>query len=443
MTARYQTVILGAGLCGLSAAYHLEERCEEDYLVLERNAEAGGLARTETRDGFSFDHAIHILYSRDPYAQDLICNRLLKDNIRRQERQSYCFTESVFTEYPYQTNNYGLPRGIIVENLMGLIEAKIADSEGLPPRHFEDWIIRNFGKGIAEHFMIPYNRRLWAWDLKDMNYDWIAGRVPLPEVSDVLKGALQPPIKKYGPNQEFWYPLTGGIESLARAFLRFIPPDRLRLNTMVTAIDGPRHEVILMDGRHIRYNRLISTLPLPTLVHMMGSAIPPAVKECADGLKFNTVHTVNIGLEGTDIGPVESMHWVYYPEESTIFHRLSIPKNFASAMVPDNCSSLQLEISESSLRPCNRDTLIERCIGDLIRTGILRDNDRDRIQTAEVVTLHPAYIIYDLRHRENIRTITAYLHQMNISTKGRFGEWEYLNMDQAILSGKRAAEEII
>jgi UDP-galactopyranose mutase len=442
MTTHYQTVILGAGLSGLSAAYHLEERGYEDYLVLERNAEAGGLARTETCDGFSFDHAIHILYSRDPYAQDLICNRLLKDNIRRQERQSYCFTEGVFTEYPYQTNNYGLPKGIVVENLMGLIEAKIAESGGLPSRHFEEWIVRNFGKGIAEHFMIPYNRRLWAWDLKEMNYDWIAGRVPVPEMSDVLKGALQPPLKKYGPNQEFWYPLTGGIESLARAFLRFIPPDRLRLNTMVTAIDGPRHEVILRDGRHIRYNRLISTLPLPTLVHLLGEAIPPAVKECADGLKFNTVHTVNIGLEGTDIGPVESMHWVYYPEESTIFHRLSIPKNFSSAMVPDNCSSLQLEISESAFRPCNRDTLIERCIGDLIRTGILRDNDRDRIQSAEVVTLHPAYIIYDLRHRENIRTITACLHQMNISTKGRFGEWEYLNMDQAILSGKRAAEEI-
>src|SRR5258707_15884891 len=68
-------VILGAGLCGLSAAYHLNGK--SDYVILERNSRSGGLARTETYGGFSFDHSIHILYSRDPYATDLICNRLL------------------------------------------------------------------------------------------------------------------------------------------------------------------------------------------------------------------------------------------------------------------------------------------------------------------------------------------------------------------------------
>ncbi|MFA5268012.1 MAG: FAD-dependent oxidoreductase [Methanoregula sp.] len=330
---------------------------------------------------------------------------------------------------------------MIVENLMGLIEAKINKANGIPPHDFEEWIFRNFGRGIAEHFMVPYNRRLWAWDLKEMNFDWIDGRVPLPEIQDVLKGALLPPQKKYGPNQEFWYPETGGIEALSRAFLRFIPPDRLRLNTTVISLDGARHQMMLADGRSIRYGRLISTIPLPQLIRLLGAGIPPAVQRCADALKFNTVHTVNIGLEGSEIGPVEPMHWVYFPEDSTVFHRLSIPKNFSSDMVPDGCSSLQLEISESVQVPRNRETLIEQCIADLIRVGILKEEDRKRVLTAQVFTLNPAYIIYDLNHRENTRTLHQYLSQLHISTNGRFGEWEYLNMDQAILSGKRAADE--
>lgn len=442
MSLCYPTVILGAGLCGLSAAYHLEEMGEADYIILERNPKVGGLARTETYDGFSFDHAIHILYSRDPYAIDLICNTLLKDNIQKQVRQSFCHTGGVFTEYPYQTNNFGLPPHVIVENLMGLIDAKIAESGGRPPHHFEEWIYRKFGRGIAEHFMIPYNRRLWAWDLKDMNYDWIADRVPLPEIGDVLLGALQPPVTKQGPNQEFWYPVTGGIEALSRAFQRFIPPDRLWLNTNVIAIDGTRHEVLLADGRRIQYGRLISTIPLPALVQLSGKKTPSIIQQCAKGLKFNTVHTVNIGLDGADLGRIRSMHWIYFPEDRTIFHRLSIPGNFSSGMVPDGCSSLQLEISESVHRPCNRETLIERCLSDLIRVGILEEQDRKRVQFAQVVTLNPAYIIYDLKHRENTRTINKYLDQLNIIPKGRFGEWEYLNMDQAITGGKRAAEDI-
>jgi UDP-galactopyranose mutase len=442
MSPYYPIVILGAGLCGLSAAYHLEEQGEADYIILERNADVGGLARTETYDGFSFDHSIHILYSRDPYAQDLICNKLLKNNIHRQARQSFCYTEGVFTEYPYQTNNFGLPPAVIIENLMGLIRAKITEKEGRSPHHFEEWIYQKFGRGIAENFMIPYNRRLWAWDLKDMNYDWILDRVPLPEISDVLRGALQSPVKKHGPNQEFWYPVNGGIEALPRAFQKLIPPDRIWLNTTVVAVDGVRHEVILADGRCIRYGRLISTIPLPLLVERLGQKIPSMVQQCSAGLKFNTVHTVNIGLDGTEIGATGPMHWIYFPSESTIFHRASVPGNFSSSMVPNGCSSLQLEISESIHRPCKRETLIERCLTDLIRIGILEERDRKRVQVAHVVTLNPAYIIYDLKHRENIRIINNYLSQLNIIPKGRFGEWEYLNMDQAIISGKRATEVI-
>ena len=78
MTIRdHPIVILGAGLCGLSSAYHLERCHGADYLLLERELEVGGLARTAAAGGFAFDHAIHILYSRDPYATDLICNTLL------------------------------------------------------------------------------------------------------------------------------------------------------------------------------------------------------------------------------------------------------------------------------------------------------------------------------------------------------------------------------
>jgi protoporphyrinogen oxidase len=154
------------------------------------------------------------------------------------------------------------------------------------------------------------------------------------------------------------------------------------------------------------------------------------------------VHTVNIGLDGSTMGPLDSMHWIYFPEDRTIFHRASLPGNFSSHMVPEGCSSIQFEVSESVHHPCNRENLVEQCLTDLIRVGLLEDQDRKRVRMAHVVTMNPAYIIYDLKHRENIHTITTYLGRHGISSKGRFGEWEYLNMDQAILSGKRAAEEV-
>jgi UDP-galactopyranose mutase len=443
------TVILGAGLCGLSVAYHLEENGKTDYLVLERDHDVGGLARTVTYDGFSFDHASHILYSSDPYATDLICNKLLKGNTRKQIRKSYCYASGVYTEYPYQVNNYGLPPAVIAENIMGLIEARYeSERDGTLP-HFEAWIYRTFGRGIAKNFMIPYNRRVWAWNLQDMNYDWIADRVPVPNIHDVLLGALQPGQKRYGPNHEFWYPEESGIEALPRGFLRYIPAERLWLNASVAAIDSVRREVLLEDGRRVRYNYLISTLPLPGLIKLCGKDVPPAVLNAAQGLKCNVVHAVNIGLVGTDFGTKEMMHWIYFPEETTIFHRVGFPGNFSSRMVPSGCSSIQVEISESVYRPRSRETLIQQSLEDLSRVGILKEqetrltSDGGRVLVAEAMTLNPAYIIYDLRHRENTQTIRDYLGGLDIIARGRFGEWEYLNMDHVILSGKDAAESAL
>jgi len=427
-------VILGAGLCGLSAAYHLNDK--SDYLILERNSRGGGLARTETYGGFSFDHSIHILYSRDPYATDLICDRLLPGNTRKQTRLSYCYSHGVYTEYPYQMNQYGLPPAVIVENILGLIEAQGAGQS--KAAHFEAWIYQTYGRGMAENFLIPYNRRQWAWDLQQMSYHWIADRVPLPDLADVLLGALEHPTKKFGPNQEFWYPEEGGIEALARAFLRHVPVERLWFNSTVAAIDGVRHQILLVDGRRVSYDRLISTLPLPALVELLGEGVPAAIRQCAAELKCNAVHTVNIGVEENMLAPTGRMHWVYFSSEETIFHRISFPSHFSPWMAPTGCSSIQAEISESVYRPRIRAELVHRTLEDLKRVGVLKEDARPKV--AEVVTLDPAYIIYDLRHGENTETIKEHLQSLSIVTKGRFGEWEYLNMDHSILGGKAAAD---
>jgi protoporphyrinogen oxidase len=358
----YPAVILGAGLCGLSTAYHLEEEGKSDYLLLERNPKVGGLARTETIKGFSFDHAIHVWYSRDPYAEELICRKLLEGNIQKQTRRSYCYSAGVYTEYPYQLNLHRLPPAIIQENLLGLIEAGYESIKNSPPPHFEAWIYQTFGKGIAENFMIPYNRRQWAWNLREMNCDWIADRVPMPDIGEVLRGALQAQDKKYGPNQIFWYPLKGGIEALPQAFQRYLPAERLWLNATVAAIDSQRREVHLTDGRGARYDRLISTIPLPALLHLLGEAVPVRVSECGAGLRHNIVHAVGLGLEGPDLGTEDLMHWIYFPEETTIFHRISFPSRISPSMVPADCSSIQMEISESTQYPLNHAAICEQSL---------------------------------------------------------------------------------
>ena len=52
-------------------------------------------------------------------------------------------------------------------------------------------------------------------------------------------------------------------------------------------------------------------------------------------------------------------------------------------------------------------------------------------------------MIYDLRHRETVDALLGALAESGVFSAGRFGTWEYLNMDHSIMSGKRAAETVL
>jgi UDP-galactopyranose mutase len=252
---------------------------------------------------------------------------------------------------------------------------------------------------------------------------------------------MSPPSRKHGPNQEFWYPLEGGIEALPRALAHKISPDRLITTSCVTEIDSVRRHVEIAGGERVRFERIISTLPLPVIVRLLGAAVPAEITRRAAALKYNVVHTVNIGFESNGTNDRNDMHWAYYADEDLIFHRASFPAAFSRWMTPPNCFSVQVEISESSHRPLDRSTLVRRALEDLRRVGIV--TSKHKVVTTGLVTLDPAYIIYDLQHRENARLVRDYLSDIGIDSRGRFGEWEYFNMDAAILSGKSAAEAVL
>jgi len=419
-------VILGAGLAGLSAAYHLSS----PYEVFEKESDPGGAARSFTVNGFTFDYAVHILYTKDPYASWLI-QELLGPNFTRQQRSSWVCSHDVHTRYPYQANTFGLPVGVIEENILGLIEALYAPSVA-PPRNFAEWFQATFGQGFARNFMIPFNRKVWATDPVNMGFQWIEGRVLTPRLEEALEGAFSEQEKGFGPNAEFWYPREGGTGALPRSFLPHVR--NLHLNAPAQRLDVDRHCVTFADASTVHYSRLITSLPLPLLIEMLDS-VPASVGKASRQLRCNRVITVNLGVNRPQIS---DKHWVYYPEEKYVFQRLSLPMNFAPSLVPPDTSSILVEISASEERPIDESAAVESTIRGLMDAKLLRADDELAVRDMRVID--PAYVIYDSHHREAVDTIHAYLHKNDIIACGRFGDWEYLNMDQAILSGKRAAE---
>jgi protoporphyrinogen oxidase/glycosyltransferase involved in cell wall biosynthesis len=474
----YKTVIIGAGPTGLSAAYHLGK----DSLVLEQNSTTGGWCRSIVDQGFTFDYAGHIMFSNDPYVHEMYA-KLLGENVHWQDREAWIYSKNVYTRYPFQGALYGLPPDVLKECIVGAIEARFgklkdkapaavprvssstsvgkaesitdccgdgiaesttalvapnrAHAHSSEPKNFEEFIYKVWGAGVAKHFAIPYNRKLWAVPLTEMETSWLGGRVPLPDLEEMIEGALRPVAKPQGPNARFGYPLRGGFQALVDGFLPLLESD-VRTNAQVVRVIPKSHKVVLSDGTTYRYQKLISTAPLPKLVQMIGNEVPEHVVAAAKRLRHVSVRCVNLGVARANL---TDKHWIYYPEDS-VFHRIFVQGNASPHCNPEGGFGLTCEITYAPSKPlpCEGDALIDRCIADCIKVGLLRADDV--VVARNQVDMPYAYVVYDHVRKRSVETIRDWLLQHDIFLSGRYSEWEYYNSDHAFLAGKKIAEAV-
>ncbi|MFQ5767602.1 MAG: protoporphyrinogen/coproporphyrinogen oxidase, partial [Acidobacteriota bacterium] len=387
-------LILGAGLAGLSGAYHLEGH--RQAVILEREDRVGGLTRSFHVQGFTFDLTGHLLHLRRPEVKKLVA-RLLPDGMAPIERNSFIYSHGRYTDYPFQANLHGLPPGVIRDCLVGLAETLAhkmpSRREALASGSFRDWVLGTFGRGIAEHFMFPYNRKLWCTDLNDVTAEWVSWSVPQPVFEEVVGGALGLKNRGMGYNPVFQYPVSGGIEVLPEALAAALRRTRVHLKTEVCSVDSGTRRVRTVDGRVWPYSTLISTLPLPRLLKLLVQP-PDWIAAVARSLRATSVVNINLGVARSDL---TRRHWIYFPEEEFVFYRVGSPTAFCQASAPPGCSSLYVEVARLGLQPGELPGLVDRVKKDLLRCGLLRADDS--IAAQQVTVIHPAYVIFD-RHRQ-------------------------------------------
>lgn len=427
-----RTLILGGGMSGLSCAYHLKS----DYQLLERSDEPGGLSRSIKHEGFIFDHTGHLLHLRNPYTLKLIPD-LLGDNLVLNQRRAWIYSHDAYTRYPFQANTYGLPKHVIKECLMGLLEAKLQQTPSprqSPPESLRSWVLRTFGKGFAKYFFFPYNEKLWTVPPEVLTAEWAAPFVPSPSIQEVMTGAFSDQTKKFGYNASFYYPKEGGIQALAFAFAKDL--QHLRLNTEVAGIDLSKKEVTLTTGEVVGYDHLVTSLPLARFM-AMAKPLPPEIQAATRLLRWSSVYNLNLGIARPRL---TDKHWIYFPEKKYRFYRVGFPMNFTASMTPPGCSSMYIEIGYTPGQPPNDQEAYRDCLRGLCACGLLEP--KDKIVTQKVLHIPVAYVTYDANRTSATQKILAYLESQHVHSIGRFGAWKYSYMEEAILEGKATAEKV-
>jgi protoporphyrinogen oxidase len=421
-------LILGAGLTGLSTALHLRGR---PFVLVERDQRVGGKARSERHRGYTFDVTGHWLHLRDPRVQALVDRLFEPGDLLEIERRTGVYTHGVMLPYPFQANLYGLPLEVVSECLVGFVRAQLEEARGRPePRTFAEFAEARFGAGIARHFFVPYNTKLWGMSPDELTPDWVSRFIPLPDLEQVISGAIGLRQEGLGYNVRFRYPKRGGIDAVPEAMHRALgDAGTLRLGTAVEEIDPVGCRVKLQaDPDWTHYGALVSTLPLPVLVERM-RGVPPEVRAAAKRLRWVSWRWLDVATRSPV--PIDE-HWVYVPEPSLPFFRVGVYSNALPAMAPEGKGALYVELADRCAEPD-----LPAIYGALARMGALAS--ADDVEFSLQRDIEHAYVVFDDAYGPSRRTIFEWLDRVDVRSCGRYGAWVYNSMEDSILQGMEAA----
>jgi protoporphyrinogen oxidase len=427
--------ILGGGLTGLTIAYRLRQKAPSRFRVevLEKESECGGLLRSVLEDGFTFDSGgAHIIYSKDKRAVNFML-QVLGNNYFRKRRNNKVYFRERFVKYPFENGLSDLSPEDNFECLYHFLNDRYPK-----PKDFRQWIYSTFGRGIAEKYLIPYNRKIWNYPLEKMSLHWVEGRVPRPPAEDVIKSALGIPTEGYTHQLYFYYPRRGGIQALIKSMERQVPMvlKDYAVNKVLES-DGTWK---VSDGRiSLSYDVLISTIPIFDLISAM-NGVPLKVKSALKRLKCNSLLTVMLGLKGN---PLSEYTALYFPDPRVRFNRVGFPHVFSRFNVPPGKSSLVAEITTGYNRQAWKlsDRQLVREVTDALHQRKLID--KRSVCFARVKRSQYAYVVYDKDYQKNARVVLRYAGDQGIWLCGRFSEFEYLNMDACVSRAIGLADRLI
>jgi protoporphyrinogen oxidase len=420
------TVILGGGISGIAANYFLGK---ENAAIYEQNEYWGGLCNSFSIGGFKFDTAVHLSFA----ASSIVRSIFDKTPYNAYNPQPISYYKGSWLKHPVQNNLFPLSTEEKVKALKDFIyKPNQTDSYD----NYKSWLYSKYGKYISDNFYLPYTEKYWCETAENMETSWIKNRIYIPEIDEVLYGAMteETPNRYYA--QEMRYPKKGGYKSFLEPMISNV---NLKLNKKAVMIDNNNKLVEFEDGSSVYYENLISSIPLPELINIMKD-VPSDIKEASKNLIATSLALVSIGFNTPCNSPKNI--WFYMYDNDILPARAYYPGLKSEKNTPIGQSSIQFEIYYSRNKPLNttKEALTDHLLSVIEK---LKINSKSNVLFIDLRHIPYANIIFDKKISYSKNLIHQYLDNLKIKYAGRFGEWDYLWSDQSFLSGKKAADMLV
>jgi protoporphyrinogen oxidase len=431
--------ILGAGISGMALARFLQQGGVPmgSLHLFEAGPVAGGLCLSKTVDGFTYDVAGgHILFSKDAHAMQWMKDEAGGDDaFVERDRNTKIRFEDRWVHYPFENGIGDLPKDANFDCLKGYVEAwharKMTGSEA--PADFKNWIRWRFGDGIADHFMDPYNKKIWKRPLEQITSDWVAGRVPDAPVEDVLRAAVGIRTEGYTHQSIFYYPKTGGFQGITDGLAGTLE-SQIRLNTPVTSVRRKG------DGWSVNdedFDVVVNTIALTYLPEII-EGLPDDVARAMRELEYNGLVTYLVAMDREEH---PNLSWIYLPQKKQgPANRVTYMSNYSPGNAPEGKTSFLIEITTPGGQPFPGQELEHEMLQGLEVAGLLK---RDEILFTDRSQVNHAYVVFDHEYQRRRGLVLDWMESQGLNPLGRFGRFEYDNSDQCVIKAREKAAAML
>lgn len=446
-------VIMGAGVAGLAAGYTLIGEKDINIIVLEKDHNVGGLARTIKRNNFSFDLGGHRWFTKNDELNDWL-RVLMGDELLNVRRISRIYYDKEFYLYPVNIRNILRNAGFITctKAIHSYLVSQLSHYlNGKELINMEDAYTRQFGRKLYEMFFKRYSEKVWGRECRYMSADWVAQRTRGLSLFATLSNAIFNTEKKVvSLTDSFFYPEKGfGHIPDKMAHVIKTNGGRIELNKRIYKLlwsDNRITSICYTDDSDNQYSvtadEFISSIPITTLVRLLDPEPPGAVLNAADRLEYRDLITVNIML---DMNKVTDDTWLYIHDSDIKFGRLHEPKNWSKAMAPAGKTSVVAEYfcTEGD----NIWNLTDKHLCDYtvkVLSNTLGFIDQKDVIDSFAIRIKKAYPCYTIGYGDMLETIKIYLQRFsNLQMVGRNGIFRYNNTDHSVETGIKAAKNLL
>ena len=446
-------LILGAGISGLSASYHLGHH---NCLILEKEKHSFGLLHSYIRDDFTWDLGPHVSFTKNEYVKDIFL-KSVGSNYYQKEVKVGNYFNGYWIDHPVQTNLYQVPEPLRTDCLKSFLQKP--EIKNL--NDYNDWLISSLGKTITDNFVSLYTQKYWTLEPKQLSLDWIANRIYKPKTEDVNKGFKGKLNKKTHYINSIRYPKHGGYQSFGDYLHKNA---NIRHSSEIVEINTIEKTVKCKDGSEYSFECLISTIPLPKFIQLLRNVSEKLINH-AKNLSCTQLLLVNV--EAEKYKP-HNHDWIYVYDQDKFSTRINFTENLSKFNTPKNKTGIQIEVYFSKYKPLNFeiDYIKDKVINELFDMRILNNNQSKSNIKSHYQWIEYANIIFDHKRKDSLSNIfkdllfhglsrknndieptsdwgnSRYINDGNVFLLGRHGEWKYYWSDDCIISGKRLADFI-